>query len=54
MNGTTATVATASGNADGRTPLTLGGKVVEMPTGAEFGAKITDWKPVVGGEVSAD
>ena len=44
----------ATFNADKRTPLTLGGKVVETPTGAEFGATITDWKPVNGGEVSAD
>ena len=44
----------ATFNADKRKPLTLGGKVVETPTGAEFGATITDWKPVNGGEVSAD
>lgn len=44
----------AAFNADKRKPLTLGGKVVETPTGAEFGATITDWKPVDGGDVSAD
>ena len=30
-------------NADKRTPLTLGGSVVETPTGAGFTATITDW-----------
>ena len=35
----------AAFNADKRTPLTLGGSVVETPTGAEFGATITDWTP---------
>lgn len=44
----------ATFNADKRNPLILGGKVVETPTGAEFTATITDWKPVNGGEVSAD
>lgn len=44
----------AAFNADKRTPLTLGGSVVETPTGADFGATITDWKPVNGGDVTAD
>lgn len=35
-------------------PMSLGGEVVETPTGVEFGATITDWKPVVGGDVTAD
>lgn len=38
----------AAFNADKRTPLTLGGKVVETPTEAGFGATITDWIPVSG------
>lgn len=41
-------------NTDKRTPLTLGGRVVETPTGAGFTAEITDWKPVQGGSVEAD
>lgn len=44
----------ATFNADKRTPLTLGGSVVETPTEAGFTATITDWKPVDGGDVSAD
>lgn len=35
-------------NTDKRTPLTLGGRVVETPTEAGFGATITDWTPVTG------
>ena len=35
----------AAFNADKRKPLTLGGKVVETPTGADFSATITDWTP---------
>lgn len=35
--------ALATFNADKRTPLTLDGRVVETPTGAEFTATITDW-----------
>lgn len=38
----------ATFNADKRTPLSLGGKVVETPTEAGFGATITDWTPVTG------
>lgn len=38
----------ATFNADKRKPLTLGGKVVETPTEAGFGATITDWIPVTG------
>lgn len=41
-------------NDDKRTPLTLGGSVVETPTGAGFSATITDWAPVHGGPVVAD
>lgn len=48
------TTALATFNADKRTPLTLGGSVVETPTGAKFGATITDWKTVNGGDISAD
>lgn len=44
----------AAFNTDKRTSLTLGGSVVETPTGAGFTATITDWKTVDGGEVSAD
>ncbi len=35
----------AAFNADKRKPLTLGGKIVETPTGADFSATITDWTP---------
>lgn len=38
----------AAFNADKRTPLTLGGKIVETPTEAGFGATITDWIPASG------
>lgn len=44
----------AAFNADKRKPLTLGGKVMETPTGTEFGATITDWTPGDGGEGTAD
>lgn len=44
----------ATFNADKATPLTLGGKVVETPTGTGFGATITDWVPVIGGPVIAN
>lgn len=39
------TTALATFNADKRTPLTLGGSVVDTPTGAGFGAIIDDWTP---------
>lgn len=39
------TEALAGFNDNKRTPLTLGGRVVETPTGAGFEATITDWKP---------
>lgn len=39
------TTALAAFNADKRSPLSLGGKVVETPTGAEFTATIIDWEP---------
>lgn len=49
------TTALATFNADKRTPLTLGGSVVETPTEAGFGGTITDWTPVTGnGPVVAD
>lgn len=48
------TTALAEFNADKRTPLTLGGSVVETPTGAGFSATITDWTPVHGGPVVAN
>lgn len=48
------TAALAASNADKRTPLTLGGRIVETPTEAGFGATITDWETVRGGPVVAD
>ena len=48
------TTALATFNTDKRTPHTLGGRMVETPTEAGFGATITDWTPVNGGEVTAD
>lgn len=44
----------AAFNADKHKPFTLGGKVVETPTGAGFSATITDWTPVHGDPVTAD
>lgn len=44
----------AAFNTDKRTPLTLGGKVVETPTETGFTATITDWTPVKGGSATAD
>lgn len=41
-------------NKDKKTPLALGGKVVETPTSTGFTATITDWNPVTGGPVYAD
>lgn len=41
-------------NTDKKTPLTLGGKVVETPTGIGFTATITGWEEVPGGPVIAD
>lgn len=38
----------AAFNADKRTPLTLGGRVVETPTTAGFGATINNWIPIYG------
>lgn len=35
-------------NGNKRTPLTLGGRMVETPTEAGFGATITNWTPVTG------
>ena len=48
------TTALAAFNADKRTPLTLGGSVVETPTGSGFGATITDWMAGVGGDIDAN
>ena len=48
------TTALAAFNADKRTPLTLGGSVVETPTGSGFGATITDWTAGVGGDIDAN
>lgn len=44
----------AAFNADKRTPLTLGGEIVETPTEAGFTATITDWEQVPGGPVYAE
>ena len=44
----------AAFNADKKTPLVLGGTVVETPTEAGFSATIEDWKPVQGGSVEAN
>lgn len=44
----------ATFNADKRKPLTLGGSVVETPTGAGFGATIDDWTTVDGGDIDAN
>lgn len=38
------TTGMAAFNTDKKTPLTLGGQVVEMPTGAGFNATITNWQ----------
>lgn len=38
----------ATFNAEKHRPLKLGGKMVETPTEAGFGATITDWTPVTG------
>lgn len=43
--GSDLTTELAAFNADKTKPLTLGGKVVETPTGADFSATITDWTP---------
>lgn len=48
------TTALAAFNADKRTPLMLGGSVVETPTGSGFGATITDWLPGIGGDIDAN
>lgn len=52
--GTDLTAELATFNADKRTPLTLGGRMMETPTGAGFTATITDWTPVDGGPVTAE
>ncbi|MCM1719481.1 FimB/Mfa2 family fimbrial subunit [Bacteroides ovatus] len=48
------TMALAAFNTNKRTPLTLGGSVVETPTGAGFGATIDDWTTVDGGDIDAN
>ncbi len=48
------TEALADFNKDKKTPLALGGKIVETPTSAGFTATITDWTPVKGGSVVAN
>lgn len=48
------TKALAGFNDDKRTPLTLGGTIVETPTEAGFTAAITDWTVVNGGQVEAN
>ena len=48
------TTALATFNDDKRKPLTLGGSVVETPTGAGFGATIDDWTAVDGGDIDAN
>lgn len=48
------TEALADFNKDKKTPLALGGKVVETPTSAGFTATITDWTPLKGGSVVAN
>lgn len=48
------TMVLAAFNADKRTPLSLGGSVVETPTGAGFGATIDDWTTVDGGDIDAN
>lgn len=44
----------ATFNADKATPRTLGGTVVETPTGVGFGATITDWETVMRDPVVAE
>lgn len=41
-------------NDEKKTPLTLGGEVVETPDAAGFTATINDWHPIKGGSVVAD
>lgn len=41
-------------NTDKKTPLTLGGEVVETPDAAGFTVTINDWHPIKGGSVVAD
>lgn len=48
------TTALADFNADKEIPLTLGGTIVETPTGAGFTASITEWNVVQGDEIIAD
>lgn len=48
------TTALVTFNADKRTPLSLGGKVVETPTGSGFSATIIDWTPGNGEDIDAN
>lgn len=48
------TTALAAFNADKKTPITLGGITVEIPTGTGFTATIIDWTPNSGGSVIAN
>ncbi len=48
------TTALAGFNADKKTPLTLGGTVVETPTGAGFTASINGWDVIQQGGIIAD
>ncbi|WP_455664479.1 FimB/Mfa2 family fimbrial subunit [Phocaeicola sp.] len=48
------TEALADFNKDKKTPLALGGKIVETPTSTGFTATFTDWTPVKGGSVVAN
>ncbi|WP_294139323.1 hypothetical protein [uncultured Sanguibacteroides sp.] len=54
IEGCILTEALADFNKDKKTPLALGGKVVETPTGAGFTAIINKWIPVTGGPVVAE
>jgi hypothetical protein len=54
IEGCDLTAELADFNKDKKTPLTLGGKIVETPTSAGFTATITDWTPVKGGSVVAN
>ncbi|CCZ81460.1 FimB/Mfa2 family fimbrial subunit [Odoribacter laneus] len=54
IEGCDLTAELADFNKDKKTPLALGGKVVETPTSAGFTATIKDWTPVKGGSVVAN
>lgn len=48
------TTALVAFNVDKRTPLSLGGKVVETPTGSGFSVTIIDWTPGNGEDIDAN